>query len=145
MRERWGGEVVVSRGRVSRPSELRGLLAEADGHPLGLVTYEVRESQCEVVTLDSLSEKKGIGTALMAAVENKARASGCRRLWLITTNDNTRALRFYQKLGFTLAALHRDAIAESRKLKPSIALVGEDGIQIRDEVELEKALAKREW
>lgn len=140
MRDRWGGEAVVSRGRVSRPSELQGFIAEAAGRPIGLVTYEIRGDQCEVVTLDSLEEKKGIGTALMAAVEREARAAGCRRLWLITTNDNTRALRFYQKLGFVLAALHRGAIAESRKLKPSIALTGEDGIPIRDEIELEKDL-----
>lgn len=140
MRERWGGEVVVTRGRVLKPSELLGFLAEARDKPAGLVTYEVREGECEVVTLDSLEEKRGIGTALMDAVEREARAAGCRRLWLITTNDNTRALRFYQKLGFTLAALHREAIAESRKLKPSIALTGEDGIPIRDEIEMEKEL-----
>lgn len=94
--------------------------------------------------MDSLLEKRGIGTALMDAVEREARAAGCRRLWLITTNDNTRALRFYQKLGLSLAALHRDAIAESRKLKPSIALTGEDGIPIRDEIELEKLLVNGE-
>jgi ribosomal protein S18 acetylase RimI-like enzyme len=144
MRERWGGEVVVTRGRVLTPSELRGFLAETGRGPAGLVTYEVRGSECEVVTLDSLEERTGIGSALMAAAEGEARAAGCRRLWLITTNDNTRALRFYQKLGFTLAALHRGAIAESRKLKPSIALVGEDGIPIRDEIELEKLLANGE-
>lgn len=143
MRERWGGEVVVTRGRVLRPSELPGFLAETRGGPAGLVTYEVRGGECEVVTLDSLEEKRGIGTALMEAVEREARAAGCRRLWLITTNDNTRALRFYQKLGFAMAALHRGAIAGSRKLKPSIALIGEDGIPIRDEIELEKRLGAR--
>lgn len=61
-------------------------------------------------------------------------------MWLITTNDNTVALRFYQKRGFVLAAIHRNALEESRRLKPSIPLVGIDGIPIRDETELEKFL-----
>ncbi|HEX7715028.1 MAG TPA: GNAT family N-acetyltransferase, partial [Bacillota bacterium] len=64
----------------------------------------------------------------------------CQRLWLITTNDNLAAIRFYQLRGFVLVALHRDAIAQSRKLKPEIPLRGIDGIPIRDEIELEVVL-----
>ena len=73
-------------------------------------------------------------------VRAAAVAAGCRRLWLITTNDNLPALRFYQRRGFVLAALHRDAIAASRRLKPQIPLLGLDNIPIRDELELEMAL-----
>jgi RimJ/RimL family protein N-acetyltransferase len=81
-----------------------------------------------------------VGTALIEAVTEAAREAGCRRLWLITTNDNLHALRFYQRRGFRLAALHRDGITESRRQKPSIPLIGLDGIPIRDEIELEMAL-----
>jgi len=88
------------------------------------------------VTIDSLVEGQGVGTALIAAVAEAARASGCLRLWLVTTNDNVDALRFYQKRGFRLAALYPDAIAESRKLKPKIPPIGAHGIPIRDEIEL---------
>jgi GNAT superfamily N-acetyltransferase len=137
VRERWGAEVVVTRGRLLRPSELAGFISEKGGEAKGLITYEMRRGQCEVVTLDSLEEGLGIGTALIEAVCRKAKTAGCSRVWLITTNDNLKAVRFYQKRGFVLAALHRNAIAASRKLKPSIPRMGEDGIPIRDEIELE--------
>lgn len=137
VKERWGAEVVVTRGRLLRPADLEGFIAERGGKVKGLVTYEIRRGQCEVVTLDSLEGGLGMGTALLEAVCGQARAASCRRVWLITTNDNLKAVRFYQKRGFVLAALHRNAIAESRRLKPSIPRMGEDGIPIRDEIELE--------
>jgi hypothetical protein len=58
----------------------------------------------------------------------------------VTTNDNLGALRFYQRRGLRLVALHVGAVAESRRLKPSIPEVGHDGIPIRDELELELEL-----
>lgn len=89
------------------------------------------------MTLDSLRLNVGAVTELIAAVRQTAVQAGCRRLWVITTNDNTAALRFYQKRGFCPAALHRDAVARSRQIKPAIPLIGNDGIPIRDEIELE--------
>jgi ribosomal protein S18 acetylase RimI-like enzyme len=105
------------------------------------LTYHIDGDACEIVTLDSQREGWGIGTALIEAVKAAARQSGCGRLWLVTTNDNTHALRFYQKRGFILAALHRDAVAASRAIKPEIPFFGVDGIPIRDEIELEMSLA----
>jgi RimJ/RimL family protein N-acetyltransferase len=95
------------------------------------------DSACGIVSLDSLVENMGLGTALLRALRDLVRAQGGRRVWLITTNDNTRALRFYQKRGFKLIALHMDAIKRSRQLKPEIPATGIDGIPIRDELELE--------
>jgi RimJ/RimL family protein N-acetyltransferase len=82
----------------------------------------------------------GVGTALIAAVRTIAVRSKCRRVWVITTNDNLQALRFYQRKGFSLVALHRKALDQSRKLKPEIPLIGLDGIPLRDELELEMLL-----
>lgn len=135
--EHWGAEIVVAHGTVYRPAELPGFVAEAAGQSVGLLTYHVEGGACEIVTLDSQREGRGIGTALIEAARAAARAAGCVRLWLITTNDNTAALRFYQKRGFVLAALHRDAVAASRAIKPEIPFIGNDGIPIRDEIELE--------
>lgn len=92
------------------------------------------------MSLDSLRESQGIGTALMEAVKKVALEAGCCRIWLITTNDNLHALRFYQKRGFVLVAVHRGAVTASRKIKPEIPLMGADGIPIRDEIELERDL-----
>jgi GNAT superfamily N-acetyltransferase len=93
---------------------------------------------CEIVTLNSLVE--GVGTVLLSAVRTVAMSSKCRRVWLITTNDNLHALRFYQRNGFSLVALHRNALDLSRRLKPEIPLTGQDGIPLRDELELEVLL-----
>ena len=122
------------------PPSLPGFAAFDGGRPVGLATYAIEGASCECVTLDSLAEGAGVGTALLAAVEKTARTVGCGRLWLITTNDNLSALRFYQKRGFRLVAVHREALAESRKLKPSIPPVGREGIPLRDELELELPL-----
>ena len=134
------GDIVVSRGRVHRPRELLGFVAVAGGERVGLATFDIRGAQCELVTLDALRPWRGIGTAILGAVEQSARAAGCTRLWLITTNDNVAALRFYQRRGFALVAVHRNAIAESRKIKPTIPMVGHFAIPITDEIELDKAL-----
>lgn len=133
----WGSPLVVSRGRLHDASKLPGYIAVQGREPVGLTTYHIAGDECELVTLNSLRPKLGIGSALVAAVKEKAINENCRRLWLITTNDNTSAIRFYEQRGFQLAALHKDALLESRRLKPQIPLVGEDGIPIRDELEFE--------
>jgi GNAT superfamily N-acetyltransferase len=108
--------------------------------PVGIATYRVEGDECELVTLDALVQRRGVGSALLERVAAEARSRSCRRLWLITTNDNLNALGFYQRRGLRLVALRRDAIAEARKLKPEISAVGAQGIPIRDEIELELAL-----
>jgi GNAT superfamily N-acetyltransferase len=138
--DRWGAPIVVGHGRIYEVAELRGFVALEDQEPLGLVTFSIEGDACEIVTIDSLREGIGIGSALVEAVARTARESGCRRLWLITTNDNLPMLRFAQKRGFSLVALHPNAVEESRKLKPEISRTGIDGIPIRDELELELRL-----
>jgi ribosomal protein S18 acetylase RimI-like enzyme len=104
---------------------------------VGLLTYNIDGTDCEIVTLDSWGQSKGVGTELLEAVKQSARQEGCKRLWLITTNDNIHALRFYQKRGFVFAAIHVNAVEGSRKIKPEIPLSGDNGIPIRDEIKLE--------
>lgn len=137
---RWGSNRVVSRGRLYTVSELPGFIAWKEAERIGLLTYHVAGEELEIVTLDSFEPQKGVGTALLAAVEELARESALRRIWLVTTNDNTPALHFYQKRSFHLAALHRDALQASRRLKPEIPYTGLDGIPLRDEIELEYLL-----
>ncbi len=132
----WGAEFVVAHGAVYYPHALPGFVALQDGEVAGLVTYTMDGESCEIVSLDSLRPGQGIGTALVEAVKTAARRAGCRRLWLITTNDNLNALGFYQKRGFRIAAIHRNAVEEARKLKP-IPRIGESGIPIMDEIEME--------
>ena len=141
IREHWGDEAMVDRERVFYPAENPAFIAEDGGDVLGVVTYEVRDNECEITSLNSLRREQGIGGALMNAVIAEAKAQGCRRAWLLTTNDNLVGLKFYQKRGFRLMALYPGAIDTARALKPEISLVGESGIPIRDELELELKLA----
>ncbi len=136
----WGGELMVVRGEVYHASDLPGFLAWQGSRLAGLVTYFMCNDTCEIISLDSLVPGQGIGTALLEAVTSQARREGRRRVRVVTTNDNTRALGFYQKHGYVLVALRPGAVAESRKMKPTIPFMGEDGIPIRDELELELRL-----
>jgi ribosomal protein S18 acetylase RimI-like enzyme len=135
--EAWGTAEIVTRGRIHRADALPGFVAVREGRPVGLITYALDGDACEIVTLNSWMEGLGAGTALVEAVREAAREAGCRRVWLITTNDNVAALRFYQRRGFRLVAVHRGAVDDARALKPAIPLVGEHGIPIHDEIELE--------
>lgn len=140
----WGSTRVVSRGNVHLAHLLPGFVAEQEGKPVGLLTYNLDEQAevraVEIVTINSTVSGIGIGTALIHAVREAAKAASFKRLWLITTNDNMNALRFYQKRGFTLVAVYANALEQSRKLKPQIPLIGLDGIPLRDEIELEMKL-----
>lgn len=131
---------MVGRGGVWKPAELPGFGAFDGDRCVGLVTYELDGDACEIVTIDALEEGQGIGTALLEAVVAAAREAGCVRVQLLTTNNNLRALAFYQKRGFRLVALVPGAIDEERSLKPSIPLVDSAGLPIRDELHLELRL-----
>jgi len=132
-----GASRVASCGRLLQLAELDGVVAEREGEPIGAATYRIDGDECELVTLHSRVEGAGAGSALIEAVAEIARAAACRRLFLITTNDNTKALRFYQRRGLRLAALRPGAVDEARRtLKPEIAALGNDDIPIRDELEL---------
>jgi ribosomal protein S18 acetylase RimI-like enzyme len=139
LRERWGSDFIVVHETVFYPLDLPGFIARQGDDRVGLITYVLSDPDCEIVALDSLIRSRGIGSALIDAVKTFAKRSGCRRLRLTTTNDNLNALRFYQKVGFILAALRPNAIEKTRKLKP-IPMLGENGIPIRDEIELELML-----
>lgn len=140
-RKHWGDEFVVSRGVIHRPDSVDGGFVALVGDKwIGEVTFHIPDDECEIVSLDSLREGQGIGTQLIGAVVEEARKRACRRVWLITTNDNLHALGFYQKRGFEMVAVHRGAVNESRKIKPHISLIGMNNIPLRDEIELEMKL-----
>jgi GNAT superfamily N-acetyltransferase len=136
------GTPVVSRGVAYDAPELPAFLAVTGDEIVGLATFHFANGDCELVTLDALREGQGVGSALLTAVGEEARRRGSGRLWLITSNDNVNAIRFYQRRGMRLVAVHRDAIDEARRIKPSIPLIGEHGIPIHDELELELDLAE---
>lgn len=138
--ERWGADRLIVHGALYHPHQHAGFAIFEGDQPIGVITYRLEAGACEITTLDSVRERQGVGTALIEAVIDRARQAHCARVWLITTNDNLNALRFYQRRGLALAALHREAVTRARQIKPEIPLIGEFGIPIRDELELEMRL-----
>lgn len=140
--ENWGSTLIVSKGKSRDVLGIEGFIAEVDSHLGGYVFYEIANGDCEIVLLDSFRRRIGIGTTLVLQVLELAKSRGLNRVFVVTTNDNTYALQFYQKLGFDLAALHKRAILKKKKLKPEISLKGYHGIPVRHEIELERVLDK---
>ena len=134
--ELWGSELVAVHGVVLRPAELPGFIAERSRRVVGLLTYQLAGDLLEIVTLNAIERRVGIGTMLIEAAVSAARRSGCRDIRLTTTNDNVDALRFYQRRGFRLAELRPGAVDRSRQEKPQIPRVGEYGIPLHDEIDL---------
>jgi GNAT superfamily N-acetyltransferase len=132
---------VARLGELVHPLDYPALVAEAaEGQLAGMLTYVPGQDrrQCEILTLHADEQWHGAGTAVIEAAGHLARQRGCARLWVITTNDNVDALRFYQRRGFCLVRVHRGAVDRSRaSLKPEIPQVGAYGIPVRDEIELE--------
>jgi|SRR5688572_25002486 len=106
------------------------------GNREGLATYRIVDREAELVSLDAVEPGQGVGSRLLSALIERLRQQGVRHLWVTTTNDNLAALAFYQKRGFRLQRVRTGAIDETRRLKPGIPLIGENGIPIRDEVDL---------
>ncbi|HUQ40094.1 MAG TPA: GNAT family N-acetyltransferase, partial [Acidimicrobiales bacterium] len=119
---------------------LEGLIAEVDGTPAGLLLYEDDGDALEVCVILSVAEARGVGTALIDGARDVATSVGCRRLRVFTGNDNIDAIRFYQRRGFDMVALHRDFMDEVRTQKPDVPVIGESGIAMRHMLELEQLL-----
>ena len=134
--ELWGSEIVAVHGTTFRPAELPAFIAERASRITGLLTYQVLEGTLEIVTLNAIDRRAGIGTQRSEAAVGKARRFGCREIRLTTTNDNVDALRFYQRRGFRLAELRPGAVDRARQQKPEIPRVGDYGIPLHDELDL---------
>jgi GNAT superfamily N-acetyltransferase len=138
----WGSTAVARHGVLVDAGTLPGLVAVVDGVRVGLLLYSYGAGGdgVEVVSLQAERPGAGVGRALMDAVRDRARQLGAGRIWLVTTNDNTRAIRFYQQWGMDLAGLRHDGVAASRRVKPEIPTIGHDGIPLRHELEFTLAL-----
>jgi GNAT superfamily N-acetyltransferase len=111
------------------------------GPRAGLAIWEIRDAWAELVLLQALEPRHGIGTALLDALVAQLVPKGVRELRLSTTNDNLDALRFYQRRGFRLIELRAGAMTEARRIKPTIPEMGEHGIPMRDELRLVRDIA----
>ena len=128
-KELWGSDDMVLSGIVYHLNELPGFVAIDEQNILGMITYLDRGNTLEVISLDSLRANQGIGSALLQKVETTVVLSHKTGVELITTNDNLQ--------------LFPEAVDQSRKIKPQIPAVADNGIPIRDELRLLKNILAR--
>ncbi len=141
----WESTEIWSRGVEYHADMLPGFVASTGGGPAGHISLAFEEHgapprECEVVTLSASVDGAGAGSRLLEAAEDAARARGCRRIFLTTTNDNLRALGFYQRRGWRMSALLRGMMDRYRAAGKPVPVIGNNGLAVRDEIELELEL-----
>lgn len=141
--KQWGSSQMVISSGTYDCAELGGYIYMKSDKIQGLVTYVLRDQEVEIISLDSLIENSGIGSRLLSAVEQIAIYHGAVQTAVITTNDNLRALGFYQRRGYRLERIIHDAVTRARELKATIPHVGYDKIPLLDEILLIKKLKEQ--
>lgn len=136
----WGSVYIARKGELVDASTLDGFVAMIDDVDVGLLTVLHDGLEYEVVSISAAIEGSGVGQALMSRAIHDARTRKCRRVWLITTNNNIRAIAFYQRFGMDLCAFYREGVSASRRVKPSIPLRDGSGVPIAHELEFELLL-----
>ena len=137
----WSGDICVSRGKVQKVDDFTGgFVAETGRQNTGFITYTVTGPEVEITGLVSLTEKSGVGSALVKAVIDLTKKQKLKKVCLVTTNDNLNGIGFWQKRGFKLVKVYPGSMEFVRQIKPALPLIGENGIPLRDELELEMIL-----
>jgi len=133
--ETWGSPMLAINGKLWDSRTMPGFAAMSGDEVLGYLLYEFHDGICEIMVLESVAQNIGIATALIEQVKKTAKSGGVNQIIVQTSNDNTHAFRFYQRRGFAIREVRLGAMAAARRLKPSIPLIGEDGIPLSDEIE----------
>jgi GNAT superfamily N-acetyltransferase len=125
---------------IDDASLLNGFAAEIDGRPIGCALVNEVDGDVELVALVSTYRGAGVGSGLLETVVERGKRDGWKRLWLVTSNDNTDAIRMYQRAGWEWTKFRRDAITKARAVKPEIPEIGNHGIPVRHEIHFEAPL-----
>ena len=125
---------------IDDASLLDGFAAQVDGRDVGCALLHDVDGEVELVALVSTYRGAGVGSSLLEAVVERGRRDGWTRLWLVTSNDNTEAIRMYQRAGWDWVDFRRDAITRARAIKSEIPELGNHGIPIRHELQFEAPL-----
>jgi GNAT superfamily N-acetyltransferase len=139
--EQFGGRFQARAGELLDALALEGFTAWRDVEPIGILMFRADEDWIELFLILAVPPRSGTGTALLDALVGEVRSRGVSRIRLTTTNDNTRAQRFYEQHGFVLVDVRRGAVDEARRSKPTIPTVAADGTPITDELDYELRLS----
>ena len=133
----WMSSEIALRGQLLDVSQCPGYYAVRARQKTGLIMYREFQDSLEILSLCSNNRGIGIGRALIGAVIEKAKELKKPRILVITMNSNLDALAFYQACGFSVKTVFTDSIAQLRLLKPQIPMIDQNGLPIKDEIELE--------
>ncbi|MGW5369303.1 GNAT family N-acetyltransferase [Streptomyces sp. NPDC004009] len=134
--ERWGAPFIIKHHTRFQLDGVSGLMAIRDDAVLGLLTWVDSGSEAELLTLDALTRRLGVGGSLLDAFMEDARPAGFRRVLATVTNDQLTGMKLLQRRGFRIDTVRRGAVDAARKVKPQIPDVGEAGIAVHDELDL---------
>jgi ribosomal protein S18 acetylase RimI-like enzyme len=98
---------------------------------------DASEAEVKNIAVDPAYQGRGAGRALIAAAIDAAHAEGRSRLIVATATADVGNLRFYQRLGFRLRAVERDAFTEATGYAAGLEI---DGIELRDRVWLDRTV-----
>ena len=116
--ELWGNAGPgVHVGRSDSPEEIQKklardpdlfLVAELDGRLVGTVLggFDGRRGMVYHLAVAEEQRRQGLGEALMQAVEARLHSMGCLRYYLLVTQDNESAIKFYEQRGHECLPLY---------------------------------------
>ncbi|HSD76379.1 MAG TPA: GNAT family N-acetyltransferase [Solirubrobacteraceae bacterium] len=120
----------------------RVLVAVHGGQVLGhlQLTDTGRPAEIEIKNMAVLPAHRGrgVGGALIAAATTVAHGDARSTLVVATAAADTGNLRFYQRVGFRMRCIERDAFTEATGYDPNLRI---DGIALRDRVWLDLAVS----
>ena len=138
-----GGPQVVSLGVLHTLQDHEAIVAVDEQELVGFAVFRLALPRVELLALRAVRRWSGTGTFLMRELESRVKLLGGQSLFLCTTNDNLSAIRFYQRRGYRMKVLHAGEFRNILRIKgfdPETTVVGHDGIVIRDEIVMEKAV-----
>jgi ribosomal protein S18 acetylase RimI-like enzyme len=135
----FGRTRVATLGDVVDLAAVETLVAEMEGGVAGALAWRRIDERLHIVALatDPMWQRTGVGGHLLAEAEALARRLGLPRLVVTTSNDNLPGLYFYQRHGYRIVEIVRDAAARHPELRP---IPGFADIPPLDELRLEKKI-----
>lgn len=106
------------------------------GH-LQLILYNDHEAEIKNMAVVASSRRSGVGRRLIDAALDACRAEGVTRVIVATAAADVGNLHFYQRCGFRLSRVERDAFTSATGYPQPIEV---EGVPLRDQVWLDRAL-----